>query len=749
MALEPLEYQHEVLRSLEESRSYGSAITVLPSGSGKTYVAAFDVKQSGSKRVLYLVHRIEILEQARNIFAEILDKPISELGIIDGYNKDYLKDIVFATVQTLSKPSSLDKIPRQFDYVIIDEYHHVAAKSYAKILDHIDQKFLLGITATPYRLDGKDIFGYVDNNLIYQLDLETGIKNGILCNFEYYGLWDNVDYSDIEWNGHKYKESDLNRKLLIDSRDKEIIKQFRQLIGLSDRQTLGFCVSVNHAYRMADKFNKEGIKSVAITYETPPNIRRQYIEDFKRKKYQIVFTRDIFNEGVDFPFVEAIMLLRPTVSKTVFFQQIGRGLRKFAGKRDLKVLDLIGNYRNAWYINTWLEEVHPRITHGLSKRNDKPEYHYPVPQVYFDKQVVDLFEYQKSLRGPGVPWSKQECIDEYYRVKSLLGRSPVQADFMTIYSAERRKHFFEQKKSKPYKRNPTVPMDPPIYKIHLSTYCRLWGSWKNFLKSIGEYKFNEEYLVKHYFDIKKNLGASDYLKYRDVKRLKKEGIFKVSPGVYDYVFGNWFKFLKKIKEIPEDWTQYNYRRANIDEKLRDNFFSVMKKTGRLPVYDMMEDRKISKYGASAYRHRFGSWSNTVKHYGFEPVKRQRDKKTGLFKIRKIPKIHAHKYSKQELINLYYEVKKSLRGITPTSTDVKRFLKSRDIFGAIDREFGSWKKLVDLAEGGTFRTVKCRVCNLVETINIGDRKKSGANRYVCKEHQWKRTPKTSRRVRKIK
>lgn len=423
-AVSVLDHQKPILEQLAKDRKKGKTLVVIPSGAGKTYVAAFDTKQALAKSVLYIAHRNEILQQALEIFKAVHDLKENQYGFLDQDSKDYDKPFIFASNQTLAKKKSMDRVlDRKWDYVIIDEFHHIPASTYQKILGAVDYKFLLGLTATPFRLDNKEIEKYVDNNISYWIDLEAGIKEGILVPFLYNGFYDNIDYSDIEWLGYKYRETDLNKKLLIDKRDNQIVAEFKNY--LIDKSTIGFCVSVKHCERITNKFNDNGIKARYIIYNTPLQERKEIVEAFRRKEFQVLFVRDVFNEGVDFPFVEGLLFLRPTWSKTVFFQQIGRGLRKTEGKTAVTILDFIGNYHNAFKINDWLGFAE-KSKESLFHKPTKPLYKHNVPVVYFDKILIDLFEYQRRMAMPVTPEALKE---EYFRMKKILGRNPISTDF--------------------------------------------------------------------------------------------------------------------------------------------------------------------------------------------------------------------------------------------------------------------------------------------------------------------------------
>lgn len=424
MNIKPNYAQEQALMQLQQTRKDGKnkALIVLPSGTGKTYLSAFDTLKVRGK-ILYIVHRHEILIQAIKSFKEVHNLRDDEISLFNKYEKDQDGKIVFTTIQTLSKEKNLIKFsPNFFEYIILDEFHHSKAETYEKVLSYFKPKFLLGMTATPYRLDNKDILEAVNKNVPYVMDLKQGIERNLLVPFKYFGLWDNVDYSDIKYKNHRYKENDLDKKLLIDKRDRQIIKEVKK--RLKKRKCIGFCNSVNHVLRCVKKFNEAGFMSASITHKNTLEERTKIIEDFRQGKYQILFTRDIFNEGIDFPEVKGLIFLRPTFSKTIFLQQLGRGLRVKEGKKDVVVLDFIGNYVNAYKIKVWLNEINEQG----NERETKPIYSYtPRIKIYFQSKVIKIFEIQENKNKPV---SKELLIEDYNRIKEMLKRPPYSRDIL-------------------------------------------------------------------------------------------------------------------------------------------------------------------------------------------------------------------------------------------------------------------------------------------------------------------------------
>jgi len=531
--------QNRALRNLTNSNEK-KALVVLPSGAGKTILSAYFTK--GVKgRVLYLVHRNEIVEQAIKEFKLVHNIPDNLIGRYNKHSKQKDRKFVFATIQTLSREKNLKKFDRKhFEIIISDEHHHSCAETYDKVLKYFQPRKLLGLTATPYRLDGKNVMENVNNNIAYEMDIPEGINRGLLVPFKYIGLWDNVDYSSIRYNGISYTQKDLDKKLLIDKRDNQIIKEFKE--KLKDRKTIGFCCSIKHITRCVKKFNEAGITAEAISYETSPEDRNRIIELFKQGRYQILFTRDIFNEGVDFPEVDGLLFLRPTISKTIFLQQLGRGLRISKGKKDVIVLDFIGNYVNAYMVRDWLKEI---VSKGIG-RASKPTFKYaPKSTITFDSKVIDLFEEQlKNQEGI----TKQVLIEDYLRVRQLLGRVPVDRD-ITKYS-----------------------------KYGLGTYVNYFGGWTKFKALMNDFTFyDKKKIIENYKFLKKTLKrppfTQDWVKYFGYNGLNAR----------TRLFGSYMDFIKSMGDEKE-------YKENVRKRISIGGHPLKKKTEKYKVVASQRER---------------------------------------------------------------------------------------------------------------------------------------------------------------
>jgi superfamily II DNA or RNA helicase len=417
--IEPHYIQKRALEKLDTTRKSGNnkGLVVFATGLGKTYLSAFDIKQFKPKKALFIVHINEILKQSLNSFQDVLPKRIKDMGYYIGSNKEGDKKVLFASIQTLSRTKNLQKFKKnEFDYIIVDETHHTAAPTYKKIFSYFKPKFILGLTATPDRMDKKDILPFYDNNVVFRIDQEEAIKMGYLVPFHYYGFKDNIDYSKIYFNGFKYDVNDLNKLLMIKGRDNAIVKKFKEM-G-EDRKTIGFCVSIEHADWCAKSFRDAGIKAVAIhskldDSETGFDVKKrdQLINDFRNNKYQIAFVVNMFNEGVDFPDVECLLFLRPTESKTIFIQHMGRGLRLSPGKENVLILDFIGNYKTAGMVLSGLGINNGTLDLQKIKRRNKELYYYDNNgcKIEFENEVVDIF---RKLEANASKKVRKELINE-------------------------------------------------------------------------------------------------------------------------------------------------------------------------------------------------------------------------------------------------------------------------------------------------------------------------------------------------
>jgi superfamily II DNA or RNA helicase/HKD family nuclease len=346
--------QSEALENLSRLRDQGvkKASVIAATGVGKTHLAAFDYKASGAPRLLFIAHRENILLKARNTFRSVLGNP--GFGEILGAGQDirHDPDAVFAMIQTLGREENLTRFsPDHFDYLVVDEFHHGMAPTYLRAIDHFRPRFLLGLTATPERMDGRDVLRLCDYQVAYEVRLLDAVDRGWLAPFQYFAIHDETDYRQITWRGTHYDEEELTRALSSDTRTAIIAANLkRYLPSFGKIKALAFCSSVSHAAYTARRLTEDhGIEAVALTGATPVQERMvalARLED-ETDPLRVICTVDIFNEGVDIPGLTHILLLRPTQSFTIFLQQLGRGLRNAPNKDFLVVIDFVGNFRKA------------------------------------------------------------------------------------------------------------------------------------------------------------------------------------------------------------------------------------------------------------------------------------------------------------------------------------------------------------------------------------------------------------------
>ena len=353
--INPYPYQQEILDKLEAERSirhnYKNLI-VAATGTGKTIIAALDYKRQckNNKRpnLLFIAHREEILKQSLNTFRMVLkDANFGEL-FVGNYTPASLNHL-FISVQTFNAKNLETHItPDFYDYIIIDEVHHAPADTYKNILEHFKPQILLGLTATPERMDGKSILPYFDNKITAEIRLPEAIERKLLCPFQYFGITDNVDLSNLRWEKGSYNKEELSNiytisEVYAQSRAEMIGRSvYKYVTDIDDVKGLGFCVTKEHARFMADYFNRCNIPSLCLTGDSPKEERTNAKNKLLNGELRFIFVVDLYNEGVDIKEVNTILFLRPTESLTIFLQQLGRGLRLADGKECLTVLDFIG-----------------------------------------------------------------------------------------------------------------------------------------------------------------------------------------------------------------------------------------------------------------------------------------------------------------------------------------------------------------------------------------------------------------------
>lgn len=416
---------------------HDKAMVIMATGLGKTYLAGFFAKSF--RRVLFIAHREEILLQAQRSFQSVM--PDRSSGLYNGAEKDNSSDLIFASIYTLGIRKHQKRFtPEDFDLIIIDEVHHAAAKSYATVLAYFKPSFLLGITATPERMDGRDVYALCDGNVAYQLHFIEAISRGWLSPFQYYGVYDDIDYSSIPWLGSRYDEKELIAAQLRKDRAAMILKSWERY---KQKRSLGFCSSIQQADFLSVYFKEQGIRSLSLHSRTTEMTRSEAIHALTEGELEIIFTVDLFNEGVDIPTVDTLLFVRPTESITVFTQQVGRGLRLADGKSHCVIIDLIGNYRNA------------ELKMSLFRQNtsEPPSRRQSVASaaatsapsgciIELETGVVNLFETLLARKQP----RKEKLLTSYRELKRELGRRPTYVE-LHLYGAASSREYRQEFKS--------------------------------------------------------------------------------------------------------------------------------------------------------------------------------------------------------------------------------------------------------------------------------------------------------------
>ena len=571
MIYEPRGAQIEVLCALEATRAEGAkrALVQAATGVGKTCIAAFDSKSYA--RVLFVAHREEILNQAATTFHNIRNS--DDYGFFRGTDKCTDKSVIFASVATLGKSEYLndDYFARDyFDYIVIDEFHHAVNNPYRKIVDYFQPKFLLGLTATPERMDGRNIYEICDYNVPYELPLADAINKGMLVPFHYYGIYDDTDYSKLHVVKGRYDSAELNATYIGNVHRHDLIYKYYCKYG--SKRALGFCCTREHAEEMAKEFCKRGIPSVAVYSDAHGEFsedRDVAIEKLKRGEIRVIFSVDMFNEGVDVPSVDMVMFLRPTESPTVFLQQLGRGLRKSKGKEYLNVLDFIGNYLKAGRVRYLLTG---KNLSGDGAYDPADRSGYPDDcLIDFDMRLIDLFAEmdKKHLR------IKDQIRNEYFRVKELLDKRPSRMELFTY-------------------------MDDDVYRLAISHAAdNPFKRYLDFLKKLDELMSEEEPLYggigREFINLIENTNMSKVYKMPVLMAFFNHGDIRMAVSEAE-LLASWKEFFNTStnwKDLDKGITYQDYLAISDKEH--------MKKIMQMPVHFLLKSGNgffVEKDGAA-------------------------------------------------------------------------------------------------------------------------------------------------------
>jgi superfamily II DNA or RNA helicase len=397
--LKPYPFQNEILEKLQVERTVHARfrnLIVAATGTGKTVISAFDYKnfkkENKSARLLFLAHRVEILVQALSTFQGVLrDNNFGELWVEGKAPSNY--EHVFASIQTLNnRLENLGLSKGFFDYIVIDECHHLTAASYRGIINYFSPQILIGLTATPERMDGGDIKEDFHNRIAAEIRLPEALNRKLLCPFQYFGISDSVDLTKVNWSKGRYIPSELSSIYTgNDRRVGEILSALEKYTkDINNVRALGFCASIEHAKFMAKKFSLAGLKTNYLA-TTNSGDRKEIRDQFQNKEINYLFVVDIFNEGIDIPEIDTVLFLRPTESLTIFLQQLGRGLRLSEDKECLTVLDFVGNARPEYNFENKFRALIGKTSTPVRKEVEANFPHLPLGcSIVLEKKAKDI-----------------------------------------------------------------------------------------------------------------------------------------------------------------------------------------------------------------------------------------------------------------------------------------------------------------------------------------------------------------------
>lgn len=642
----PHPYQETCLQALQVAREQGKkrALVVLATGLGKTFTAALDVKKflsSSKDKVLFLCNQNTILEQACEEFESMFGKN-EEYAFFFGRKKAGAKQarFVFASFQTIHRHKERFS-PKEFAYVVVDESHHSHADTYLPVIQHFKPKFLLGITATPDRADLQDI-RHIYGKEVFDLPLEEALAQNLLTPVDYHLMTDELMTQDVlDTPAGKMSVKELNRKIFIPKRDIEIAAIInRQTKTFKSPKVMVFCKSIKHVLAMEAVLPN----SISIHSRLSTKMQSERINNFRQGKFTYALTVDKFNEGVNFPDVNLVVFLRSTNSATIFFQQLGRGLRKAKDKNKVLILDFVANIERIEMVTKLFREVKERTANeSLPRPVGVSETSFEVNSINFDEKVVQgLLDKLKEIRQG---YHRDNLAQQLRQISEQLGRNPTAHEIKTNASS--------------------------WGCASVNAFSRVFGSWQAALHAAGLSKrakltFSDEELIVQLRRIHTDTG-----KIPDQRSLKKVSLPGecVSPAVFQERFGSWNNAITKAGLTPVPQSNAHDR-----DELISQLKNFRKRTGRIPA--CTDCGKKNKMACSAAFYRvFGSWHNALKAAGMS----SREK--------------GGKYTRAAAIKALKKFYKT-HGITPVSNSTY----SGEIPSASTcfRIFGSWNKTLKAA-----------------------------------------------------
>lgn len=565
LAIQPNKMQKAALEQLKAIRAAGAqkGLIISATGTGKTYLSAFDVRNFAPGKMLFIVHREQILKKAMEDYRRILGGHADDFGILSGTSKDIHAKYLFATIQTISRDGYLQQFMKdQFDYVLIDEVHKAGAGTYLKIINYFNPKFLLGMTATPERTDKFNIYELFDYNIAYEIRLQAALEEEMLCPFHYFGV---LDY---EKDGENIDDTTELRKLVSSERVKHIIEKINYY-GYSGNAVRGlmFCSSKGEVHELSNALNYEGLRTIGLTGDDSQEERESAISKLNSGELEYILTVDIFNEGIDIPYLNQIVMLRQTQSSIIFIQQLGRGLRKHDSKEYVTIIDFIGNYKNNYLIPIALSGDQTLNKDNIRRKTVNTNYIQGVSTINFEeiarKKIFDAISNTnlstlKTLR------------DAYSDIKNRLGRIPTLFDFIGQNS-----------------------IDPEVIIGYSQTYYNFILKMKESIPSLTEYEqsilemFSKEFLngkrIHEILLIEMLLANETISRKSFVQKLKDYGTYTDDTTIHsvENMFSLRFHVKNDIKkykfkpiiEVVDEHYRFN---KDIQESLRDlNFKSYV------------------------------------------------------------------------------------------------------------------------------------------------------------------------------
>ncbi|AXI10971.1 DUF3427 domain-containing protein [Oceanobacillus zhaokaii] len=431
LQIKPNKMQQAALKQIQAVRDAGhdKGLVISATGTGKTYLSAFDVRRFAPKKMLFIVHREQILNKAKSDFQRIMGGQTKDFGILSGSNKQTDARYLFATIQTISKLETLNQFdPEEFDYILIDEVHKAGAKSYLSVIEYFQPKFLMGMTATPERTDDFNIYELFDYHIAYEIRLQEALEEDMLCPFHYFGV------TDLEYDGEIINDATILSNLVTEERVNHIIDKINYYGFSGDRvRGLMFCSRKEEASKLSSALNEKGFRTVALTGDNSQEERIHQVDRLENGAIDYILTVDIFNEGIDIPSINQVVMLRQTQSSIIFIQQLGRGLRKHDTKDFVTIIDFIGNYKNNYLIPVALSGDKSQNKDNIRRHTTETSYIKGVSTVNFEE--IAKRQIFKSINNSNLTAVKI-LKDAYVELKNRIGKVPYFYDFVTNHSID-------------------------------------------------------------------------------------------------------------------------------------------------------------------------------------------------------------------------------------------------------------------------------------------------------------------------